>query len=176
MPDGTEPAAPLPTDSLDFRDRREILEANLERQVEAIRASDAKIVLLVPTTTAMLGVLAALLRGAGVSGLPALTIALSTLPLLLAYFFMALTLIPRLRPGGRSLLFFGGVAARAPAAYQADLAALTPEAYLADLAAQCHVTAGIARTKYAHVRHAYLAFFAALPFWALAIFLLNSAA
>ena len=36
---------------------------------------------------------------------------------------------------------------------------------LDDLAEQCHSTAGIARTKYRHVRNAYLAFFVALPFW-----------
>ena len=174
MPDGTEPAAPPPpADGLDFRDRREILEANLARQIEATRASDAKVTMLVPTTTAMIGVLAALLRGA--DGLPALHVALATLPLVVAYLFMALSLIPRLRPG-RSLLFFGHVSTRDAAAYRAEVAALTPDAYLADLAEQCHVTAGIARAKFRHVRNAYLAFFAALPFWALAIYMLTGSA
>lgn len=168
----TEPAL-APQDSLDFTTRRAILEANLARQIEATRASDSKLVLLVPTTTAMAGVLAALLRGAGVEGLPALYVGLSTLPILCAYFFMGLTLIPRLRRNSRSLLFFGGVATRDPATYRAEFAAMTPQEYLDELAEQCHITATIALRKYLHVRNAYLAFFAALPFWALAIFLLN---
>lgn len=173
MPDETELAPPPPADTLDFHERREILEANLARQIEATRASDAKVTLLVPTTTAMIGVLAALLRGA--HDLPVLHVALATLPLLVAYLFMALSLIPRLRKG-TSLLFFGHVTARDIAAYRADFTALTREAYLTDLAEQCYVTAAIARAKFRHVRNAYLAFFAALPFWALAIYLLTGGA
>ncbi len=166
------PEADIPA-TLDFDTRRALLEANLARQIEATRASDAKLVLLVPTTTAMAGVLAALLRGNAVEGLPALYVGLSTLPILCAYFFMGLTLIPRLRRNSRSLLFFGGVAGRDVAGYRADLAALSPQAYLDELAEQCHITASIALRKYRHVRNAYLAFFASLPLWALAIFLLN---
>lgn len=156
-----------------FADRRSILEANLARQSEAIRAADAKLVLLVPTTTAMAGVLAALLRGAGGHGLPALYVVIAALPIICAYFFMGLTLIPRVRRDSRSLLFFGSLAARDPASHRAEFADLTPAAYLDDLVDQCHVTAAIARTKYRHVRNAYLAFFVALPFWALAIYLLS---
>jgi hypothetical protein len=158
---------------LSFADRRAILEANLTRQTEAIRAADSKLVLLVPTTTAMAGVLAALLRGAGSHGLPALYVVIAALPILFAYFFMGLTLVPRVRRDSRSLLFFGAVAGRDPAAHRADFAALTPAAYLDDLVDQCHASAAIARVKYRHVRHAYMAFFAALPFWALAIYLLS---
>ena len=55
-------AGPVPAPEISFSDRREILEANLTRQNEAIRASDTKVTLLVPTTTAMLGILAALFR------------------------------------------------------------------------------------------------------------------
>jgi hypothetical protein len=150
------------------------LEQNLERQLDAIRASDAKITLLVPTTTAMAGVLAALFRGSGVEGLPALYVAISTLPVLTTYFFMAMALIPRVRKdSGRSILFFGDVSARTLADFRSDVAGLSSAAYLDDLAEQCHVTAGIARSKYRHVRNAYLAFFTALPFWALAIYVLN---
>jgi hypothetical protein len=89
---------------------------------------------------------------------------------------MALSLIPRIRPGGRSLLFFGGIAALPRAEYRAAMLGLEADAYLADLAEQCHATAEIARTKYRHGRFAYLAFFLALPFWALAIWLLGGAA
>ena len=59
-----------------------MLEFNLARQIEAIRASDAKLILLVPTTTAMIGLLAALLRIGHLGERSALFVALSTLPLI----------------------------------------------------------------------------------------------
>ena len=73
----------MPTE-ISFCDRREILEANLARQIEAIRASDAKITLLVPTTTAMLGILAALFRIAHLAPGASVFVAVSTLPLISA--------------------------------------------------------------------------------------------
>ena len=165
------PAMPEP---VSFTDRREFLEANLARQIEAIRASDAKITLLVPTTTAMLGILAALFRIAHLAPNASLLVAASTLPLIAAYALMAVAIIPRFR-GNRStsLLFFGGLSQRTPAEAQEALLAMDASAYLRDLAEQCQVTAGIAETKYRHVRNAYIAFLIALPFWALAIFCLT---
>ena len=70
--------------------RRQILEANLARQIEAIRASDNRISLLVPTTTAMIGILAALLRLAHLSSSATLySWQVSTVPLIAAYAMMA---------------------------------------------------------------------------------------
>ena len=149
------------------------LEENLSRQINSIRASDAKIQLLVPTTTAMIGVLAALLRGPGPNLYKAGYALVGVLPLVCALGFMALTVIPRLRSSSGSLLYFGGIVSRPLDAYCATMLDLDADAYLSDLAAQCHVTAGIAAAKYRHVRSAYLCFFVALPCWALAIFLLN---
>jgi hypothetical protein len=165
---------PDPGTEISFSDRREILEANLARQNEAIRASDAKVTLLVPTTTAMLGILAALFRLAPLTPHASIFVAVSTLPLLAAYALMAVAIIPRFR-GGRSasLLFFGGLTHRTPPEARAALLTVDGATYLADLADQCHVTAGIAETKYRHVRNAYIAFLVALPFWALAIFFLT---
>ena len=161
-------------DPLSFTDRREILEKNLARQTEAIRASDAKITLLVPTTTAMLGILAALFRLAPLTPHASIFVAISTLPLIAAYALMAIAIIPRFR-GGRSpsLLFFGGLSNRPREEARAALLAVDGTAYLTDLAEQCQVTAGIAETKYRHVRNAYIAFLVALPFWTLAIFFLT---
>jgi hypothetical protein len=164
---------PVP-EPISFSDRREILEANLARQNEAIRASDAKITLLVPTTTAMLGILAALFRLAPLTPNASILVALSTLPLILAYALMAIAIIPRFRGGSApSLLFFGGLSHRTPAEARDALLAIDAPGYLADLAEQCQVTAEIAHTKYRHVRNAYIAFLIALPFWTLAIFFLT---
>jgi hypothetical protein len=154
--------------------RVDMLERNLSRQIEAIRTSDAKVTLLVPTSTAMVGLLAALLRIGHLSTMSAIYVGLSTLPLIATFALMALAIIPRFRGGpSRSLLFFGGLAARSPEDCRDSLLSLSHEAYLADLADQCHASAAIARTKYRLVRHAYQAFFIALPFWTLAIYLLN---
>lgn len=155
-------------------DRARMLERNLDRQLDAIRASDAKITLLVPTTTAMIGIMAALLRLSNGDGLPLAHAALSTLPLVAAYALMAFAIVPRFRTGqSPSLLFFGGLAARGPGAARDALLAMDADGYLADLAEQCHATATIARTKYRHVRNAYVAFFVALPFWTYAIYALT---
>jgi hypothetical protein len=157
-----------------FRDRREVLEANLDRQIEAIRAADIKIALLVPTTTAMLGVLAALLRNAALGPDGLVWVGLTVAPLLFAFAMMATGVIPRLRGNpARSLLFFGDLAGLKADAAQAALMSLGPQAYLADLAAQCHATAGIAQAKHLSVRRAYLAFLTALPFWLIAVYALS---
>jgi Family of unknown function (DUF5706) len=162
-----------PTDPEEQLDRIDVLEKNLSRQIEAIRASDVKITFLVPTMTGMLGFLAASVSRAPSSGSAGLYGLLGTVPLILAYVFLALTVIPRMKADSRSKVFFGGIARESPDAYAAAMARLGSTEYLAELARECHTTAKIARSKYRHVRNAYLAFFVSLPFWATSIFLLN---
>ena len=86
-----------------------------------------------------------------------------------------MTVIPRMTSNSRSHLFFGGISRQSPEDYCEAMRSLTRAAYIDELAGQCHATAMIARTKYRHVRKAYLAFFVALPFWATAIYLVNRA-
>jgi hypothetical protein len=171
----TEPAAKAPqAAAIDFENHREILETNLHRQSEAIRSADIKIALLVPTTTVMLGVMAALLRDQEVAPLQLLVASFCLVPLLLAFVLMASGVMPRLRGSpSPSLLFFGDLSAKGAGAARDALLTLTPQAYLADLAAQCHTTASIAQTKYRLVRRAYLAFLVALPFWLVGIWVLG---
>jgi hypothetical protein len=165
---------PLHDRKLDFRNHREMLEANLLRQIEASRTADLKIALLVPTTTAMLGVLAAMLRNKVLDPVQTLIVCLCAAPMLVAFALMASGVIPRLRSNpSRSLLFFGDLAAQEASVAQASLLSLTPQTYLVDLAAQCHTTASIAQTKHRSVRRAYRAFLIALPFWLVAIWVLN---
>ncbi len=151
---------------------REALEANLERQLEAIRASDAKVLLLIPTSSLMVGVLAALLRSRGVDALSAVYVAASIAPIMVAYFFIGMTLIPRTGNGSksRSLLFFGTIAHRSMEEFKAEFLTMSEADYINDLAIQCHTVSVIARRKYLHVRNAFLAFFFALPCWGLAIY------
>jgi hypothetical protein len=157
-------------------DHVDILEKNLARQIEAVRASDTKIALLIPAETIMLGVIAAMFRVAEPGPLTSLYVAFSTVPLILSYASAALSAFPRLRSSAGSLLFFGSIAARSPDNYLAAIRALDGEAYVADLAEQCGTVARIAAAKYGHARNAYLTFNAALPFWAFAVYLLSRAA
>jgi hypothetical protein len=162
---------------IDFRNHREMLEANLSRQIEAIRAADIKIALLVPTTTAMLGVLAALLRERPLDPWQLLWACLCAAPLVAAFALMASGVIPRLRGNpARSLLFFGDLASQPQSEATEALVSVSAQAYLTDLAAQCHATASIAQAKHRSVRRAYLAFLIALPSWLVTIWLLNGGA
>jgi hypothetical protein len=164
---------PTPAVADDPIRRIDVLEKNLARQIEAIRFSDAKITILAPTLTAMLGFLAATVPRAA-PGVPAAKYALmGVVPLVLAYVFLALTVIPRISSGSRSRLFFGGIRHHTPDGYVEAMARMTTAEYIDELARDCHATAVIARRKNLHVRNAYLAFFVSLPFWAAAIFLLN---
>lgn len=159
---------------IDFRNHREMLEENLLRQIEASRAADLKIALLVPTMTAMLGVLAAMMRDKPLDGPHLYWASLGAVPLLIAFALMAAGVIPRLRgTPSRSLLYFGDLSARTLIEATEAQLTLTPQAYLTDLAAQCHTTARIAHTKHQSVRRAYIGFLLALPFWLATIWLLN---
>jgi hypothetical protein len=154
-----------------------MLEANLSRQIEAIRAADIKIALLVPSTTAMLGVLAAMLRDRPLDPWQLLWACLCAAPLVAAFGLMAGGVIPRLRGNpAPSRLLFGDLASKSRADATKALVGVSAEAYLADLAAQCHATASIAQVKHRSIRRAYIAFLLALPSWLVTIWLLKGGA
>ncbi|WP_172328833.1 Pycsar system effector family protein [Mangrovicoccus sp. HB161399] len=154
--------------------RAEFLEKNLARQSELIRAADLKVAFLVPTATAMVGVLAALFRSSHPSTVSFLLLKLNLVPMILLFTVIGLAVFPRFRPGRGSLLFFGDIAAQDQTAYADAALAVDEEAYLRDLAETCHVTACIARTKHRLARLAYLCFLLILPFWASAVYVLST--
>jgi len=154
--------------------RADMLERTLAHQIEAIRMADLKMALLVPTTSAMAGVLAALYRGARDSVLTSTAFMVALVPMVAVLLIMAFTVLPRLRfGGGQSTLFFGDISEDAPDTFARNLTTLSAEAYYDDLARQCHATARIARVKYRMVHRAYLAFLVAVPLWTVALFLLS---
>lgn len=150
-----------------------LLETNLDRQTDAIRAADTKINFLVPTCTAMLGFVAGSFARSDIAGPMKMVALLCAAPLIVVYILLAVTAIPRVFSGSRSNVFFGGIAARDIGEYSKDMAVLDREGYQQDLVEQCHVTARIAGQKNLHARNAYLGFVAALPFWTAAVYLLN---
>ncbi|SLN70294.1 Pycsar system effector family protein [Roseisalinus antarcticus] len=154
--------------------RAEIMEKNLARMTEAVRAADLKMALLVPTTSAMVGVLAALFRTSPFTAATGIAFHISLVPLVAVFVFVAVSVVPRLRPAEGSMLFFGTVAQQDVRAFRARAEALDAAAYLADLADQCHAVASIARLKHRIVRRAYITFLVALPLWAVAVYVLSS--
>lgn len=157
-------------------DRTALLERNLDRQIAWTRASDAKLALVLPINSAMLGVLAAQLAQAQATAGPhhwALALAASV-PALVSFFSAVMAALPRTRTRTESCIHFTGVAEHAPERFHDRMRDLTEEEHFEHLAAEVHASARIAREKMIHARRAYYALFIALPFWVAAIYLLNS--
>lgn len=154
-------------------DRHAMLERNLDRQIAWIRASDAKITVLLPINTAMLAVLAAHLAQAHLAPIHwALAIAAS-LPCLVSFTAAVMSVMPMRRQPGGSLLYFGDISRHEPKAFHERVRGLDEDAHLEDLANQVHHSAQLAQIKMRHARRSYYFLFAALPFWVAAIYLLN---
>lgn len=151
----------------------EHLERNLQRQLQWIKAADARLALVLPMATAMLGALAVLAPASGdwtVS--EGLFVLLTTCLLLLSTLFSAIAAFPRVRGNKASLVFFGGIAARDFASFAADFSEVSEADYRDDLMLQVHINARIVQRKFLNARRAMACLFlAALP-WAVSIYLL----
>lgn len=152
-------------------DLGDALERNLTRQIMAGQTADKKFAMLVPTATAMIAVLAALFRYATPSEAALIMMQITIAPLLGMFVVTGMTVFPRYKTGGSSLLFFGAITKQDRADYVELIKTMGEEEYLADLGEQIHVTAGIAARKHRLARVAYTLFLAALPIWAAAIYL-----
>ena len=154
-------------------DRHDLLERSLDRQLAWIRASDAKISMLLPINTALLAVLAAQLGQIHATPVHWLLAAAASLPCLVSFAASVRAAMPLLRPQRDSLFYFLDVAEHTPQQFRDRFRALDEEAALDDLAAQVHLSATAARAKMRHARNAYRALFTALPFWIAALYFIN---
>jgi len=155
-------------------ERIRFLEANLDRQLSWIRATDSKLALAFALNTGMLGVLAAVS--------PKQACAWDVAPAIFASFAAAFALaslvcltfasFPRTEGPRGSLVFFGGIAQRTATQFKEAVAALSDESYIDDLANQCHRNAEIANRKFSWVQRAFICLYLAVPPWGLAVFLL----
>ena len=165
--------APDTSAHISSADLADLLEKNLARQTEAVRAADFKMALLVPTTSAMLGVLAALYSNAPASALTATAFHAALVPLILVFILIAVSVVPRLRRSPTSLLFFGQIMCLDPDAFHGKVRELDWHSYHKDLTEQCYTVAAIAQTKHRIVRAAYIGFVVSLPLWGIAIWALS---
>lgn len=154
-------------------DKVDYLEKNLARQLSWIQAADTRIALLLPLTTAMVGVLAALLPPTA-----KWTISLS-LPTSFAVFFLVLCVIftacasfPRTNGPKGSGLFFSGIISRSDSQFSKYVIDLEEQDYLSDLASQCYINAQIAERKFTWVKRAMSCLFLSSLPWVLAIYFL----
>ena len=151
---------------MDINDKIQCLEKNLARQLEWIRAADAKIAPVIFITTSLLGASVAFL-----SKMPEfswLTVELAAIcigALIYTLFCMVMVNFPRITRYDESAIFFEGVKATDYAGFEKKITAMTLETYLQDLTATCYDNAIIASSKFRYVKRAMIALFIAIIPW-----------
>lgn len=153
-----------------------ILETNLSRLLGWIQAADSRVGLILPLTTGMLGVIAAVVPKdmCAWTFVPIFSAGIASFLLVLSLVFIALASFPRTKGPEESMIFFGGIASVKLEKYDEKMKALSSEEYISDLIAQCHRNAQIAERKYHWVKRSITCIFVSLLPWTAAIFMLYS--
>ena len=160
----------------DKRQLISILETNLARQLGWIQAADGRVSLVLPLSTAMLGLIAALIPKniCQWEVLPIAFAVISSCLLLLSILFVVFASFPKTTGPEGSLIFFGGISMNSLNEYKSKIQSLTEDKYINDLVEQCHRNAEIVSKKYHWVKKSLICIFLSLPFWLVSIFLLYS--
>jgi hypothetical protein len=155
----------------------EVAEKNLQRTLEWISRFDGRAPLVLGLDTGMVAVLSGLappLQKWTNTIIATLSITLILLSAgLLAIYFAG---YPRTKGSDQSLIYFGSIAFLSLTEYQQKSASLTQKVYLDDLLQQCHRNSEIVEKKFSLLKWAYRFLFAALPAWAITIYLFKSLA
>lgn len=152
-----------------------VLEAELARLIDWVKAAESRLAIVLPLSTAMLGALAVLVPPFAMwTAISAISASFAAALLALSIVFAALATFPRTGGPKGSLLYFGGVVQKDLAQYRAAIQDLNEEAYVGDLTDQCHRNAQIAERKYTWIQWSMAAMFLASLPWALALLLLYS--
>lgn len=154
-------------------DHVDVLEKELPRLLEWVRAAESRLALVLPLSTAMLGALSVLAPAASrwpVSG--AVTASFAAFFLVLSIIFAACASFPRTTGPKGSLIYFGCIVQKDLSQYSTAMRELTRDDYLDDLAKQCHRNAQIAERKYAWTRRSIACLFIGAAPWAVSLFLL----
>lgn len=149
------------------------LEKNLERQLSWIQRSDTRISLLLPLTTTMGAVLAALVPAPDKWTISSIAPSIFTIVLLaLCVIFTACATFPRTNGPSGSGIFFGGIAKRTASQYSEYVNKLDDHCYTNDLAGQCYINAQIAHRKINWVKRAMICLFLSFLPWVISIYFL----
>lgn len=160
----------------DKRQLISILETNLARQLGWVQAADGRVSLVLPLSTAMLGLIAALVPKdiCQWEVLPISFAVLSSCLLILSLIFVVFASFPRTTGPEGSLIFFAGISSNSLSEYKDKIQSLTEDGYINDLVEQSHRNAEIVTKKYYWVKKSLTCIFLSLPLWLVSIFLLYS--
>jgi Family of unknown function (DUF5706) len=115
-----------------------ILEKTLERLLAWIRATESKVTLILPLSTAMLSLLAILSpKFTEWSVCAGIFSAFAVLFLISTIICAAIASFPRTEGPKSSLIYFGGISSRDERQLHQDITALTETNYIEDLTSQC---------------------------------------
>jgi len=149
------------------------LEKCLSRQLHWIQSADARIALILPVATAMLGALSILMPVAEKWCISSAIFSSFTIFfLVLSIIFTAIASFPRTNGPKGSLIYFSGINNKETSQYKQAITQLDEENYMNDLVSQCHVNAQIAHNKFTWVKRAMSCLFISSLPWAVSIFLL----
>lgn len=156
---------------MDIKEKTEMLERNLARQLDWIRAADSKVAPITFIASSMLGAAAAALsRAAAPEPLTLALAALTVAALTGALIFTALANFPRFSPDTGSIIFFEAIDRAGLAAFEQKAREVGEEEYFRDLSAMCYNSAHIARLKFANIKRAMLFVFSAILPWTLLVY------
>lgn len=151
-------------------DRIALLEKELDRLLQWVRAAESRLALVLPLATAMLGALAVSIPDAlNWTVLSGIAASFSVFFLALSILFSALATFPRTTGPKGSLVYFGGIEAMEPDQFKKAVSSLTDDRYIDDLSSQCHRNAQVAAKKYAWIQRAMACLFLASAPWAITL-------
>jgi hypothetical protein len=151
----------------------EILENNLNRQLDWVKTADSKVPPVFAIATAMLGLLATLMKVETAWGYPvAIACAINLILLLASIGFLALSMFPRTGGPKGSNIYFGGIVTKSESDYLTAMSNIDEVSYSNDLILQTYRNAGIVNDKYSNIKTATIMLFISVPVWLVSIYML----
>lgn len=149
------------------------LEKELLRLLAWIQAADTRIVFVLPLSTAMLGMLAALApKIGGWEILSVLMVSFSIIFLVISISCLAFATFPRTDGPKGSMIFFTGISSKNSQQFREEVESFTEDKYIQDLSDQCHINAIIAETKFTWIKRSLIFLFLSSPPWFISVYLL----
>ncbi len=147
------------------------LEKELLRLLDWIKSADARIRLILPLVTAMLGTIAALVPKFELwSVFSGICVSFSVFFLLLSILSVAIASFPRTNGPKGSMIFFSGINNRELRQFKNDVNFFDEEKYQDDLMEQCYINAQIAQIKFVWVKKSMICLFLSSLPWFLSIY------
>ncbi|OGS55884.1 MAG: hypothetical protein A3J79_02930 [Elusimicrobia bacterium RIFOXYB2_FULL_62_6] len=156
---------------MEIDEKIDMLEKNLARQLDWIRAADSKVAPIIFLTSSMLGASAAALsRTTSITPLTLTLMLLTVIPLLAALVCIAMASFPHFNPDTGSIIFFGSVNQAGLSSFERRASEITRDEYFRDLSAMCYNSAHIANLKFRHVKRAMVFLLAGIVPWVTLIY------